>query len=81
MRDGSRVTTTKRGSSLHIGAAIRQRRQEMGLRTEDVASRTGLAMGTIQRIERGEDARLRTFQTIADALETTVADLLSGAAA
>jgi transcriptional regulator with XRE-family HTH domain len=65
--------------TLSIGAAVRRRRVELGLRTEDLAARSGTSMGTVLRVERGHDVRMTTLDRIAAALDTTSAKLLADA--
>ena len=73
-----RVTDVKRGS---LGQAIRRRREELGLNREHVAAKADVSMSTVVRVENGGDALYTSLTAIAAALETTISELLSGAAA
>lgn len=59
----------------HIGDKIKARRIELGLRSEDLAAKTGLGMSTLYRIERTGDGHMKTFRLIAAALDCQVRDL------
>ena len=50
-------------------------RRERGLTQERLAETSGIAVRTIQRVERGSDASLETLSAIARALEVPVRDL------
>lgn len=66
---------TDRASTL--GETIRQRRQELNLRAEDVASRARVSIRTLYRIEAGEDATFKTLERVADALELSLPELVA----
>jgi transcriptional regulator with XRE-family HTH domain len=58
---------------------LRNRRLEIGLSQEDVAHESGLHATEVSRLERAvREPRLSTMVRLAKALETTVADLVSG---
>ena len=63
-----------------LGAEIRRLREEKGWTLRELASKVGLDFGYIGKIERGENARVETYRSIAAALGislstlTTVAD-------
>lgn len=62
------------------GTAIRAIRREQGLLLRDIAHRTGLSVGYLSRLERGEaGASDDTLRRIADALGVDPADLTRGA--
>jgi transcriptional regulator with XRE-family HTH domain len=62
-----------------IGLRITRRRQELGLTQRAVAEKAGMQQANFYRIENGEqNVTIRTLCKIADALETTVADLVGG---
>ncbi len=55
-----------------IGAAIRARRQDCGLLLETAATRSGINVSVLSRIERGErPCRVAEMVGIAEALDTT----------
>ena len=68
MQDPTEATT---------GRIIRARRESAGLSQQALATRAGIAIRTLARIEQGEDMRLGTLTQIAQALDVPVADLLS----
>jgi transcriptional regulator with XRE-family HTH domain len=59
-----------------LGAIIRLRRIEAGLRIEDLAYKTRLAAKTIVRVESGMDAKISTIHRIAAAFDTAASELL-----
>jgi len=63
-----------------IPERIRQRRKELGLSYGELAERTGISKGTLQRYESGNirDIPTQKLQTIAAALEVDAAILLTG---
>ncbi|MEW2083221.1 pyridoxamine 5'-phosphate oxidase family protein [Streptomyces sp. NPDC005283] len=62
-----------------IGRRVAQRREEIGLTREDVALRAGSAPGYLQYIEeRAVTPGIGFLLRLANALETTVADLTGG---
>ncbi|MET4926031.1 pyridoxamine 5'-phosphate oxidase family protein [Streptomyces sp. PSRA5] len=72
-------TSVTHGSDL--GRRVAARRQEMGLTREDVAVRAGSAPGYIQYLEERAAAPGTGFLLrLADALETTVTELVGGTA-
>lgn len=56
---------------------VRRQRQALGLSQQTLATRAGVSLRTLARIEQGEDARLATLASIASALGTTTAELLA----
>lgn len=62
-----------------LGRFLRQRREELGLSTRQLAAQTGINDVTIARIERGEFAAPRPdkLSKIAEALGLTVADVFA----
>jgi len=61
---------------MHVGTVIRNRRESLGLRQEDLAERTGLARNTISRIEIGTvDPSASSMEILAKHLDCTVAEL------
>lgn len=62
-----------------IGKRIRRKRLEKSWRQEDLAEKTDLSIAYIGMIERGEKIpRLETFVHIANVLEVSADELLSG---
>jgi transcriptional regulator with XRE-family HTH domain len=60
-----------------LGTRIRSRRLHRNLTQERLAERSGIDRSTIQRIEGGlNDPRYSHLLRIAEALDTTVADLV-----
>ena len=57
-----------------MGNKIRERREELGLTQETLASRSGVSRQTISALENGkyENMLVGTLAAIATALETTV---------
>ena len=57
-----------------IGKKIRERREELGMKQEDLATKSNVSRGTISALENGrcEDVLVGTLANIANALETTV---------
>jgi transcriptional regulator with XRE-family HTH domain len=63
-----------------IGMRVLARRKELGLTQEDLAARLGISGPNIGRIERGApNVTVRMLCRVAEALETTVQDLMFGA--
>lgn len=64
----------------HIGAAVRQRRKQMGLTLQQVVDKTEgqIDTGGLSRAERGEQQfAMKTLECVAEALDTTVAQLFN----
>jgi transcriptional regulator with XRE-family HTH domain len=61
-----------------IGPRVRERRKGRGLSQERLASRAGLTWSAVQRLEAGQvtDPHYSTLSSIADVLDTTIADLV-----
>jgi len=59
-----------------LGARVRREREVRGWRLIDLASRSGLSIGTIRRIEADEDVLLESVKKVATAFGTTAAELL-----
>ncbi|MFC5803698.1 helix-turn-helix domain-containing protein [Streptomyces formicae] len=66
--------------TLRVGSAVRRRRRALDLTLAAVAERSGLSVPFLSQIEN-ERARpsMRSLQRVADALETTAAELLAAA--
>lgn len=91
-RQGVRLqkTATKRSEiarflatvALHrekVAERIVERRDELGLTQQDVADRVGVRVRQVQRWEAGESlGRLENLQSLAEALDTTVGELMAG---
>ena len=61
---------------MNIDARIRQFREKLGLTQKDLANRSGLSQQAISRFESGKHTpRSDSLKRIAEALETTVAEL------
>ncbi|MFT4306521.1 MAG: helix-turn-helix domain-containing protein [Microbacterium sp.] len=64
-----------------LGAVIRQRRTDLGLRLVEVAERTGLSHSFLSQLERGRTrASMRSLFMVAETLQTTQQELLALAA-
>jgi len=64
--------------ALKTGKKIKRIRNEKELTQEEVAARVGIHVSTLGRIERGEsNAPLQTLNKIAQALKTSVGNLIS----
>ena len=60
-----------------IGRNVQSRRQELGLSQRDVAQSAGVSRDTVRCIEQGRhDTRCKTLAAVAQALHTTVAELI-----
>jgi transcriptional regulator with XRE-family HTH domain len=61
-----------------IGPRVRERRRELGFTQEQLASQTGVTLSAVQRLEGGRitDPHYSTLLSIANALHTTVAELV-----
>ncbi|MFI8992569.1 helix-turn-helix domain-containing protein [Streptomyces sp. NPDC053542] len=74
---GSRPEPTPGGSDL--GRRVALRRQQLGLTREQVAARAGAAPGYLQYVEEGcAVSDIGFLLSLADALETSVAELVGG---
>lgn len=70
------------GLAGQLGQIIEQHRKERGLSAEELGSLAGLGLGTIIRVERGEQSpTLDTVLAIAHALGISGNELLSACAA
>lgn len=62
--------------------SIRHRRREIGLSQVELSAQSGVALGTIQRLEHHpeqfEATRLGTLRKLARGLEWSLRDLLAG---
>jgi transcriptional regulator with XRE-family HTH domain len=58
------------------GQIIRALRETAGLSQQSLATKAGVAIRTLARIEQGEDMRLGTLSAIAVALDVGVSELL-----
>ena len=62
-----------------IGLRVLRRRQELGLTQEAVAARLGVSAPNITYLEHGQrNVTVQTLCKVAEALETTVQDLMFG---
>ncbi len=62
-----------------FGQRVREKRMALGLSQEDFAATCSLDRTYISGIERGKrNVSLRNIQAIADALGTSIADLMAG---
>ena len=60
-----------------LGERIRKRREQMNIQTRDLASNIGVTSSLISQIERSKAfPSILTLKKIADALQTTVGDLI-----
>ena len=76
-RNMGRATVTD-PHAVAFGARVRARRTKLGLTQEQLAERSGLHFTYVSSVERGErNVTLRTIVRLADALDTTAAELLS----
>lgn len=57
-----------------IGKRIKERREKIGMKQEDLAMKSKVSRGTISALENGkcENVLVGTLASIADALDTTV---------
>ena len=57
-----------------IGKRIKDRREELGMKQEDLANKSNVSRGTISALENGkyENVLVGTLASIATALDTTV---------
>ncbi len=60
---------------LAIGDRVKKLRQDHGLTQEDLASKSGLGVATIQRVQRGERPAAATISSIAAALDLSPTEL------
>jgi UDP-N-acetylglucosamine 1-carboxyvinyltransferase len=62
-----------------IGLRVSKRRQELGLSQRELGDMLGTPQGNISRIEYGQqNLTIDTLCKLANALDTTVAELISG---
>ncbi len=59
-----------------VGRRIRQARTDRGESQQALATRAGIGIRTLTRVEQGEDVRLGTLRALAEALGLTVPELL-----
>lgn len=64
-------------SPVNAGPRVRAVREQAGMSQQVLATKAGVALRTLARIENGEDARLSTVDAIAAALGTTTSNLLA----
>ena len=60
-----------------IGQKIQARRKQLGMSLNAMGRASGLSATTTKLIERGSNPSVDTLERIAEALETTVVDLIS----
>lgn len=64
----------------HLAKRIRMRMIELGMRSQrELQRRTKLARGTLDRVLQGRSSTTATYERVAEALETTMAELLADA--
>ena len=74
---GDRMGRKRYRRAFSIGLAIQRRKQQLGLRWQEVAARASVSRTTLRLLVRGEvEPRLTTIQAIAEALDTTPCSLL-----
>ena len=62
---------------MNIGMRIRKRREELGLTQEELAKKLGYAnRSSVNKVETSREISMKKINAYADALETTVADLM-----
>ena len=62
---------------MDIGTRIRKRREELGLTQEELAKKLGYAnRSSVNKVETSREISIKKINAYADALETTVADLM-----
>jgi DNA-binding Xre family transcriptional regulator len=62
-----------------IGLRVLKRRQELNLTQKDLADRLGITPTNIHRIEHGQqNLTIRTLAKLAEALDVTVGELVTG---
>jgi transcriptional regulator with XRE-family HTH domain len=79
---GARRAVDRRGTELldRVRTIVRQSRATLGLTQEQLAERSGLSIGAVNRIESGSRLpSLETLEQIAQGLDTTLVDLLARA--
>lgn len=59
------------------GTRIRARRTDAGLSQQRLATKAGIGLKTLVRVEQGEDVRLGTLTAIAGALGISVSEMLA----
>lgn len=64
-----------------LSKRVRAVREAAGMTQQTLATRAGISLRTLSRIEAGEDSTLGTIDAIANALGTTVAGLFETEAA
>lgn len=68
-------------ASTEIGTKVRKARESAGLSQQTLATKAGVAIRTLIRIEQGEDTKVGTLTLVSTALGLPVADLVSPAPA
>jgi transcriptional regulator with XRE-family HTH domain len=65
---------------VEIGRRLQKRREQLELKQQDVATRTGVSLSHISRIERGKSGGLKMedLRKLADALDTNISWVLDG---
>lgn len=72
------VTVIRSNRAMNIGARIRKRRKERGMRVEDLAKAAGIAATTLYDLERGESRSTTKLHHIAAALRCRLEWLETG---
>ncbi len=64
---------------MDLGVRIRELRKERGFSLEKLAKKSGVAVGSLSRIENGKGGgNFRTIEKVAEALKVSMADLYRG---
>lgn len=72
------VGNTRHEILLRFGSAVRSRRAQLGVTQADLAAKTGLSRSYLSAVECGRDGiSLERAAQVAEALDTTLAELLS----
>lgn len=73
------MTEDLSGLAARFGRVVRIRREALGISQEDLAARAGLHRTYVSLIERGRrTASLKVVEKLADGLQTSMSDLVSG---
>ena len=73
----AQLPTDERRQAAAVGEAVRERRAERSLTLAALAAAVGISPSALSQIERGQvNPSIMTVVEIADALDTTVGDLL-----
>ncbi len=76
---GGDASPSQIGSLIEFGREVRRRREAAGLTLEDLAESSGLSPNYIGQIETGKrDPSLATMESLAQALDVPLGDLIGG---